>query len=318
MSGERVRRLSHTVEVAAPAGVVYGLIADAERWPLYFPPNVYVERLDFDGVRERLRMWVVADGQVKSWTSQRVQDCTRHQVSFHQDLIMEPAESMGGTWSVKALGPDRCRLTVDHAFTAVDDRPEDVAWLERATIANAHSDLKSLKFLAQRWARLDELVLSFEESVRVKGPAELVYGFLYEVADWPQQVPHVRRVQLDEPQVGVQKVTMDLAAADAGTHTVESVRVCFPHAGRIVHKETVPRALIAAHCGEFSVLPDETGVTVLSQHHVVLREKDIERVLGAGATPADARHRIRAELGYQSQQTLRLAQQHAESAVRVL
>ncbi|MDN0197924.1 SRPBCC family protein [Streptomyces sp. S.PNR 29] len=318
MPGERVSRLSHAVDVAAPAGVVYGLIADAERWPLYLPPNVYVERLDFDGVRERLRMWVLADQQIKSWTSDRVQDPARRRVSFRQDLIMEPAESMGGTWWVQALAPDRCRLTINHEFTAVHDRPEDVAWLERATVDFARLGLKSLRFLAERWQRLDELVLSFEEQVRIKGPAELVYGFLYEVADWPGQVPHVRRVELAEPHVGVQEVTMDLAGSDGASDTVRSVRVCFPHAGRIVHKDTVPRKLIAAHCGEFSLVPDATGLTVLSQHHVVLREKDIEQVLGAGATVQDARRRVRADLGLESLQILRLAQKHAESAVRML
>ncbi|MFI9583701.1 aromatase/cyclase [Streptomyces sp. NPDC052236] len=318
MPGERVRRLSHTVDVAAPAEVLYTLIADAERRPLYFPTSVHVERLDFCGVRERLRMWVVAGGQVKSWTSDRIQDSARRSVSFHQDLTMDPAKSMDGTCSVQSLGPGRCRLTVDHEFTAVGDRPEDVAWLEQATDANTLSDLRSLLYLAERWARLDQLVLSFEESVRVKGPAELVYGFLYDVADWPGQVPHVRRAALSEPQDGIQKVTMDLAAADGTVHTVTSVRVCFPHAGRIVHKETVPRRLLAAHCGEWSVVPDERGVTVVSKHHVILCEKDVEQVLGAGATLQDARRRVREELGHQSLQTLRLAQKHAETAVRVL
>lgn len=319
MSGEQVRRLSHAVEVAAPAGVVYGLIADAERWPLYFPPNVHVERLDFDGVRERLRMWVLADGQVRSWTSQRLQDAARRRVSFRQDQVMERAESMAGTWTVTPLGPTRCRLSVEHEFTAAGGQPRHAAWLEAATIANARSDLKSLRFLAQHWAQLDELVLSFEESVRVHGPAELVYGFLYDIADWPGQIPHVRRAELDEPQVGVQQVALDLASDDgSGAHTVTCVRVCFPHAGRIVHKEIAPRRLLAAHCGEWSVIPDESGVTVLAQHHAVLREKDIETVLGSGATLTDARRRVQAELSYQSLQILRLAQQHAETAVRQL
>jgi aromatase len=318
VSGERVRRVSLAVDVAAPAGVVYGLIADAERWPLYLPPNVYVERLDFDGVRERLRMFNVADGQIKSWTSDRVQDAARRRVSFHQDLIMEPAESMGGTWSVQPLGPESCRLTVEQEFTAVGDRPEDVAWLEQATLANARSYLASLRFLAERWSRLDELVVSFEESVRVKGPAELVYHFLYDVAGWPEHLAHIRRIELAEPQVGVQKVAMDLAAFDGGVETVECVRVCFPHAGRIVHKDTVPHRLIAAHCGEWSLLPDATGVTVISQHHVVVREKAIEQVLGEGATLSDARRRVRADLGRQSLQILRVAKKHAESAVHVL
>ncbi len=318
VSDERVRRLSHTVEVAAPAGVVYALIADPERWPLYFRPYLYVERLDFDGVHERLRMWVVADGQLKSWISHRIQDSARRSVSFHQDLLMEPAASMRGEWSVQPAGPDRCRVTLGHEFTAVGDRPEHVVWLERHMAAITHSLLRSLRFLAERWTRLDELVLSFEESVRVKGPAEFVYGFLYEVADWPGQVPHVRRVTLKEPQVGIQQVVMDLAAADGIAHSVASVRMCFPHAGRILHKETASRRLISAHCGEWSVVPDETGVTVVSQHHVVLREKDVEQVLGVGARLEDARRWVRAELGYESRQTLRLAQEYAESTIRVL
>ncbi|MGW7081808.1 aromatase/cyclase [Streptomyces sp. NPDC054871] len=318
MPGERVRRLSHTVDVAAPAGVVYTLLVDAEHRPLYFPSNVYVERLDFCGPRERLRVWALAGGQVKSWTSARVQDSARRSLSFHQDRIMEPAASMGGTFSVQPLGPDRCRLTVDHEFTPLDGRRDNMEWLEWNVAETNRSDLQHLRFLAERWTRLDELLLSFEESMRVKGPAELVHSFLYDVESWPGQLSHVRRVSLDEPQVGVQKVAMEVNAADGAVHDIASVRLCFPHAGRIVHKETTPRKLLAAHCGEWSVVSDEEGVTVTSQHHVVLREQDIEHVLGAGATLDDARRRVRQELGDESLQTLYSARKHAESAVRVL
>ncbi|MGW0792875.1 aromatase/cyclase [Streptomyces sp. NPDC002911] len=319
--GECVRRLSHSIDVDAPAGVVYTLVVSAERRPLHFPSNVYVERLDFHdfgGVCERLRVWALADGEVKSWTSDRIQDSARRSLFFRQDRIMEPAGSMGGTFSVQPLGPDRCRLTIDHAFTSLDDSPESMAWLEANVAATTRSDLKNLRFLAERWTRLDELLLSFEESVRVKGPAELVHSFLYDVESWPGHLPQVRRVDLDEPQVGVQKVTMALAAADGTVQDITSVRLCFPHAGRIVHKEMTPRKLLAAHCGEWSVVCDEYGVTVTSQHHVVLRESDIEPVLGPGATLEDARRRVRAELGEESLRTLHLARQHAESAVRVL
>lgn len=57
----RVHACEHTVRVAAPAGVVYGMLADAARWPVFLPSVVHVERLDFDGVQERLRMWELAD-----------------------------------------------------------------------------------------------------------------------------------------------------------------------------------------------------------------------------------------------------------------
>lgn len=321
VSGDRVGRLSHSIEVDAPAGVVYALIASAERRPLYFPSNVYVERLDFQdfrGSHERLRVWALADGEVKTWTSQRVQDPARRSLSFRQNRIMEPAGSMSGTFSVRPVGAGRCRLTVEHAFTSRDDSPQGMEWLEWNVAAATRADLEHLRFLAQRWARLDELVVSFEHSVRVNGPAELVHGFLYDVASWPEHVRHVRRAEVEEPEVGVQKVSMALVGADGSSQDVASVRLCFPHAGRIVHKETTPRRLLAAHCGEWSVVCDDTGVTVTSQHHAVLREQDIEQVLGRGATVRDARHRVYAELGEESLQILHLARKHAESAVRML
>ncbi|GGQ49936.1 aromatase/cyclase [Streptomyces mutabilis] len=321
MQEERLRRLSHAIDVDAPAGIVYALIVSAEHRPLYFPSSVYVERLDFldfAGASERLRVWALADGEVTSWTSDRVQDSARRSLSFRQDRLMERAASMGGTFSVQPLGPERCRLTVDHAFTSRGDSPESMAWLERNVMATTRSDLKNLRFLAEQWTRIDELTLSFEESVRTKGPAELVHGFLYDVESWPGRLPHVRRIELDEPQVGVQTVAMTLAAADGTLQDVSSVRLCFPHAGRIVYKETKPRRLLAAHCGEWSVVSDGNGVTVTSQHHVVLRENAIEHVLGPGATLQDARSRVRAELGEESLRMLHLAREYAESAVRVL
>lgn len=318
MSAERVHRTTHEVTVAAPAGVVYGLISDAVRWPLFFPPNVHVEQLEFDGERERLRMWATANGQIKSWTSRRVLDPAERRVEFRQELPARPVQSMGGTWIVEPLGADRSRLTLLHDFTVAGDDADDAAWVERATDTNSRAELANLARLAERWDRLDDLVLSFEDSVRVNGPAELVYDFLYRVADWPELVPHVSRLDVVEDEPGVQVMSMDTVTADGSAHTTESVRVCFPQAGRIVYKQTATPLLMSAHTGEWSVVPDETGVTVTSQHSVVLREENIERVLGEGADVAAARRYVREALGRNSTATMTLAKKHAESAVTVL
>ncbi|MDK0524605.1 aromatase/cyclase [Streptomyces sp. ML-6] len=318
MSGERVHRTTHAVEVAAPAGVVYGMISNAVRWPLFFPPNVHVERLEFDGRDERLRMWAVANGQVRSWLSRRVQDPEARRIDFRQQHPQAPVESMNGSWSVRERPGGTSLLTLLHDFTVIDDRPEDVSWTRRAVDTNSTAELAQVKHLAERWTRLDELVLSFEDAVRVKGPAELVYDFLYRVGDWPELVPHVARLDLTEDAPGVQVMAMDTRTADGATHTTESVRICFPHAGRIVYKQTRTPALMEAHTGEWSVLPDESGVTVISQHNVVLREEAVERVLGEGADLARARRHVREALGRNSTATLNLAKRHAESAIRVL
>jgi aromatase len=313
-----VHATTHEVNVAAPAGVVYGLISDAVQWPLFFPPNVHVERLEFDGDSERLRMWATANGQVKSWTSRRVLDPARRRIEFRQELPASPVQSMGGTWIVEPLDANRSKLTLLHDFTVAGDNADDVAWVERATDTNSRAELANLRQLAERWSQLDDLVMSFEDSVRVNGPAELVYDFLYRVADWPQLVPHVSRLDLTEDQPGVQVMAMDTVTADGSTHTTESVRVCFPHAQRIVYKQTATPLLMSAHTGEWSVVPDETGVTVTSQHSVVLRPENIEPVLGPDADVQTARRYVREALGRNSGATLALAKKHAESAVRVL
>jgi len=318
MAAERVHTTAHDVDVAAPAGVVYGLIADATRWPWYFPPNVHVEQLEFDGRSERIRMWATANGQVRSWTSSRQLSPAERRITFRQDLPAAPVKTMLGTWLVEELDKQHSRLTLLHDFTVEGDDPEGVAWVEKAVDANSRTELGNLSRIAERWSRLDELILVFEDSVRLKGGAELVYDFLYQVDRWPERVPHVSRLDVTEDTAGVQVMSMDTTTADGSVHTTESVRVCFPHAGRIVYKQTLTPALMTAHTGEWSVVPDESGVTVTSQHSVVLREEAVETVLGPGTTLADARRYVREALGRNSTATLRLAEQYAKSAVRML
>lgn len=314
MPAEQVHRTAHEVEVAAPAAVVYELIADARRWPLLFPPNVHVELLESDGTHERLRMWATANGTVKSWTSRRLLDPGGRRIGFRQEASAAPLTGMGGSWIIEERGPHACRLVLLHDFTVRGDRPEDVAWVERATDTNSRVELRRVGELARRWARVADLTLSFEDSVRIAGPAGPVYDFLHDAAAWPGLLPHVDRLDLTEDTPGVQVMTMDTRTADGSVHTTESIRVCFPDALRIVHKQTTTPALVDAHTGAFTVVPGTAGVTVTARHDVILREEAIEPVLGAGATVAQARRHVRGALGRDTTATLTLARRHAERA----
>ncbi|GHE43027.1 aromatase/cyclase [Streptomyces vinaceus] len=317
MAAERVHRTVHETEVAAPAGVVYGLIADPVQWPLYFPPNVYVERLEFDGVHERLRMWATANGRVKSWTSRRVLDAAARRIEFRQEVPAAPLAAMTGTWIVEPLGAERSRLVLLHDFSVAGDRAEDVEWVERATDTNSRAELGNLARLGERWGRLDDLVMSFEDTVRVDAPPELVYAFLERAERWPELLPHVSRLELAEPEElpGVQVMAMDTLTADGSAHTTESVRVCFPAAGRIVYKQTRTPALMSAHTGAWTVTGGAYGSTVTSRHGVVLREEAVAGVLGASADLAAARRYVREALGRNSTATMTYAKQYAESAL---
>ncbi|MET7784558.1 hypothetical protein ABZT28_54575 [Streptomyces sp. NPDC005388] len=354
----RVHACEHTVGVAAPAGVVYGMLADAVRWPVFLPSVVHVERLDFDGVQERLRMWELADaatdgdtaddgagdaaddgagdaaddgaggaggagggvlgGRVGSWHARRVLHPDVRAVVFEQEDAVWPGSVTSGVWSVRPAGEAECVLGLRQEC-GLPVAAADGARREAEAEADVHRRLAQVRRAAGWWERLDELLLSFEDRVRIEGPAELVYDFLYRIGEWPGRVPHVERAGVREDVPGIQVVSLDSCAAPGGrTVSTRAVRLCFPHAGRIVYKETRTSELIAAHSGEWSLLPDAFGVTVVAAHQVMLRQEAVGRVLGAGTGLLEARDHVRAWLSRASTETLGLAKWHAESTVRRL
>jgi aromatase len=323
MPSQRVHSARRTVSVAAPAHVVYGILADAPRWPVLLPSYVHVERMDFDGAGETLLAWEFEDGRVRSSRLRRTLRPQARSVDFEQDDPAWPGDTVAGSWSIEPDGAERSLVTLrqetPHAHTGTSAGPDGLD-------ADAAERLARLREAAERWDRLDELLLAFEERVRVEGPAELVYDFLYRVEDWPELLPHVDDSSVREDRPGTQVLVLDTGAVEAvptahpddGTAGSETVRLCFPHAGRIVFKETAPPAPIAAHSGEWSLVPDESGLTVVCTHRVLLGEESVEAALGAGALPVDARRQVRERLGRESRETLRLAKWHAESPVRRL
>jgi aromatase len=318
MSDARVHRTVHEVIAAAPAGVMYGLIADATRWPLFFQPCVHVEQLDFDGKRERLRMWVTAGETVKSWVSSRHLDVERLRVEFTHDLPAAPTRSMSGVWTVVPLGEYAAKVTLEHSFTVVRDVPADVAWVEQVTRDNSRAQLDRLAELAERWTRLDDLVWSFEDTVRVDAPGEPVFDFLYRARDWPAGLPHVNRVDLVEDEPGVQLMSMGSLSVDGGAHSTESVRICFPGTQRICYKQTRTSPLLTAHTGEWSIEPDESGVNLTARHSVLLCEENMESVLGEGTDAVAAGRHVREAMGQAGLSVLRHAAQYAIDSIRVL
>ncbi|MFE2889661.1 aromatase/cyclase [Streptomyces sp. NPDC059272] len=317
MAGERDGRAVHRIQVAAPAGVVYAVLADAANLPLYFAPSVHVEQLDADGGGERLRMWFLVGGRLESWTSWRTLDPVERRIEIRPEAPGSPLEPMRGVVSIRDRGPHASELELRYGFAAADGPAAGHLWPGRVADLNIRTQLTQLKRFAEHWSRLDDLVLSCEDSVRVQGPAEAAYDFLYRAGDWPAHVAHISAAQVSEQAPGIQRLTLRTPAGD-GVRTSESVRICFPHAGRIVHKQTTPAPLLAAHTGEWSLTEDERGATLTSRQTVVLCEEDIPALLGEGSDLADARRQVHAALTRDCRELLTLAKQHAESSVRML
>ncbi|MCU7825063.1 aromatase/cyclase [Kitasatospora sp. DSM 101779] len=312
MSDREISRVEHTVEVDAPAADVYRLLAEIENWPRLFHPTIHVEHVERGEHTERIRIWATANGEAKSWTSRRRLSPEDLRIDFRQEVSTPPVAAMGGAWIIEPVSDRTCRVRLLHDYRAVDDDAEGLAWIDRAVDRNSRSELAALKASAEMVVGAsDDLLLSFQDSVRIDGSAKDVYDFLDQANHWTERLPHVAKVELTEDTPGLQVLTMETLAKDGSAHTTSSVRVCFPHR-RIVYKQTVVPALMTLHTGYWLLEEDDEGVLATSQHTVVINVENIAAVLGDRAGVAEARQYVQGALSANSRATLGYAKDHAE------
>ncbi|MGV9249250.1 aromatase/cyclase [Streptomyces sp. NPDC003710] len=313
MASPAVHETEHEIVLSAPPQAVFDLLAEVTGWPSVFPPTVHADYLERGEHEERIRLWATANDEVKSWTSRRELDRDRLRIRFRQEVSQSPVAAMGGEWVIEPQPSGRTRVLLRHDFRAVGDDPANVAWIRQAIDRNSAAELGSLEAAADRTLSGKDLVMSFQDQVRVDGPAKRVYDFLYAADSWPERLPHVARVALTETTPHVQVLEMDTSTADGSVHTTRSVRVCFPD-DRIVYKQLLTPALMSVHTGRWLIEEDGRGTLVTSEHTVVIEPDAVTRVLGGGATVADARRYIREALGRNSTTTMRHAKDYAEKA----
>ncbi|MFV2104583.1 aromatase/cyclase [Micromonospora sp. LOL_024] len=304
-------RTEHGITVAAPARVVYDLIADVGQWPRIFPPTVHVDHVQRDGPEERIRIWATANGAPKAWTSRRHLDPTGLQVTFRQEISQAPVAAMGGAWILDPVSATRTEVRLLHDFDAVGDDPESVSLILRAIDHNSGAELAALRSAAEQREGDQDLLLTFDDSVIVDGAAKDVYEFLYAAQQWPSRLPHVAKVSLQEDTPNLQVLDMDTRNPQGQVHTTSSVRVCFP-ADRIVYKQLRMPPLLTVHTGRWTIRDDGGRTVVTSTHTVVIEPEAIAAVLGGSATVTQARTAIRQALGGNSLATLRHAKAYAE------
>ncbi|MGI8664792.1 MAG: aromatase/cyclase [Jatrophihabitans sp.] len=302
----------HTIKIQAPVDKVFELIADAASWPVIFGPTIYVEHLERSDTIERFRIWALANGEVKSWSSRRKIDRASQLITFEQEVSQPPVASMSGTWLFDATADGGTEVSLEHQFTAVDDDPESVQWINTVLDSNSASELAGLRSAAEVAEATDELVFTFADSVRVQGPLALAYEFIKDAEQWPSRLPHVQRLDLRTDDAGVQHMEMDTLAPDGNTHTTSSVRVCFD-GDQIVYKQVGVPALLSGHSGRWTFRPDGDEVVVTSEHTVAIKPEAVQAVLGEGKTVRDARASARGALGGNSMITLLHAKQFAEA-----
>lgn len=299
----------HSTPVDAPPSACYDVVRDVASWPLIFGPTVHVEHIERGDECERFRIWAMVGDTVNDWTSHRTFDPDGLRITFAQDHSSPPVASMTGEWSFR---PGEAVLA--HRFTATDEGRVD--WIRAALDRNSAVELAALRDIAELDPPLADVRCSFDDTVEIDGPVADAYRFVHEAGRWPDRLPHVRAVDLDEDPAGVQLLSMDTVTPDGAVHTTRSVRVCFAD-DLISYKQTTLPPLLKGHYGQWRFERIGTRTRVTASHSALIDPGRIEEVVGAGATLADAQTAVRQALGGNSRATLDHAKAFAEQRVRV-
>ncbi|MFF1902832.1 aromatase/cyclase [Kitasatospora sp. NPDC058218] len=305
-------RVTHRIDVVAPAQVVHRIVSDVTSWPLYFPPTVRAEQVSRDADGELIRIWALANGELRTWTSRRRLDEVALTVEFEQTTPTDPVASMGGAWRLEDRGADGCTVFLDHHYRAIDDDPQALERISRAVDTNSRSELAALKAAAERAADEEELLVDFSDSETFPGTVEDAYEFIRDLEKWPERITHVLRMEVREDIPGLQYMEMDTKSPDGSVHTTQSGRVCV-RPGLIAYKQTRVAGVLLAHTGEWTFEPDGEGsVRVTSRHRVILDVEAIAALPKPPASLAEARVAVRNALGGNSRATIAIARRYAE------
>lgn len=303
MSGARACSIEHEMTVGTPAQIPFGIIADVTAWPHLFPPTVHAERVAGNDSEEQIRLWALANGGVRTWTSRRRLDPATNTIRFAQEITSPPVASMSGCWTMEPQPGGDTLLRLGHTFTAIGDDSEDLAWIRQATEQNSTQELAAIKTLAEQHAQMNDLIFTFADSVVIEGSAEQAYDFIFRCQDWPDRLPHVDRVELTESEDGIQRMDMDTRAPDGEVHNTVSFRICFPHR-KIVYKQVVVPPVMTAHTGQWLFTPRAGGTEITSCHTVVMNQRGIHDLFGPEVTLKESRTRIQRALSTNSLTTL--------------
>lgn len=306
----------HTM-VAAPAQVIFDLVAAIENWPQFVPLLMHAEILGpADGYpREDLvRRWFLAGpGQVRVRTSRRRLDVDGLRITL-TDTDPGPARIEGtAEWRFVPLPDGTARVELDHQVVSAVDVPSP-ADSEAMLARHAEELLGAVKDAAERREELAELVLSFTDSLFISAADTTeAYRVLYEADKWPERLDHVAALTMAEPEPGIQFFDMETSTSDGSAHTTRSVRICLPDR-KIVYKQIGLPALLDAHTGHWEFTPTPEGIVATSRHTVTIKPSMLS-ALGEGTTVADARRYLRRVLSANSMKNLQLAKRYAENTV---
>ncbi|MFE5330491.1 SRPBCC family protein [Embleya sp. NPDC056575] len=306
--GEGVVR--HTAVVAAPANEVFDLLAELREWSQFHRPSVHAQSLGVrDGAESFRHWWVLDEHTVRTWQASWRFDREALRIEYEWEPAEPPAAGSRGVWTFRPLSASSTEVTVDQA--ALGEGGFDAERVDR----ESGEFFAGLVEAAEQTPEQRDLAVDFEDPLFVAGSIDDAYAYLYEADKWPERIPHVSRLVLEERVANIQFFDMDTETPDGSAHTTRSVRVCLP-GELIVYKQIHLPKLLTGHTGHWRFTPTREGF-VLAARHTATIDPSALSILGPGTSVLDARKYLRRVLSANSMSNLRLAKAFAEERAGV-
>lgn len=302
--------VTHTIQVSADADTVFARLLDVSGWADMFEPTIHACELSHHEGVQTIQLWATANGEPKTWVSERQVDVKARTICFQQSVCATPVAEMSGTWRVVAGPDDTCTVELDHSYRAEGDDPSSLAWIAAAVEANSTKELAALKATCE--ADDDSSPFTFSDAIETDADPQRVFAFLDEGGRWADRLDHVADATMTEYPGGLQRLRMSTRTPDHDTHVTESYRVSQSPAVLRYKQSTLP-ALLSLHTGRWTITPAGEKWRVTSTHTVAIKCEAITDVLGVDYTPREARDLARANLGNNSRRTLEAAVAWANS-----
>lgn len=315
MTNSQQHSVQDEVSVAAPAGVVRSLVEDVAGWTQLHKPAVHAEILEDDGEAQLIRHWAVAGrDSARTWRERRTKEDRGDRIRFAHEPAEAPFASIGGSWAFQEQG-QKTLVTLRHDFTLLDGEGPSADELSTRLRQGGQAYLQSLAHAAENREELERLIISFTDSLFIAGDIKDVYDYLWDAGKWEERIPHIAKLDLEQPAPDVQFFDMETSTPDGSSHHTRSVRVTV-EPDIIVYKQTELPVLLDGHTGHWKFTRTPEGVIAEARHTATIKPSALH-ILGEGTTVLDARKYLRRVLSANSVSNLRLAKAYAEERAGV-
>ncbi|MBD0842313.1 SRPBCC family protein [Streptomyces sp. TRM68416] len=306
----KTHRVEEKALIAAPVETVRRIVVDVEAWPQVHAPAVHAEILESDDSGELIQHWsLVDDRTVRTWVARRKVTETGD-VRFTHEPATAPFASVIGGFEFEEQPDGGTLVRLHHEFTLLTEDETVAAERAESMRRGSQAHLETLTYAAENAEDFALRTISFDDPLFVAGAVEDAYAYLYEADKWPERIPHVVALAMDETVPNIQFFDMDTKSSDGSEHTTRSVRICLPN-HKIVYKQIQPPKTMDAHTGHWLFTETPEGLVLTSRHTATIR-RDGLHLLGEGMTVEGARKYLRRVLSANSMGNLRLSKEYAE------